>query len=483
MRLYPVIILTSIQLSSAFDEKYPSMQTSQLNNSRTYSLALAALGVVYGDIGTSPLYAFEQVFNNDLHSVIQSEANILGVLSLFFWSLVMVVTIKYLVIIMRASHMGEGGILALLRLLLEGSQGRPFIRAALVFTGLLGAAFFYGDGVITPAISVLSAVEGMELISPELKKYIIPVVLLILIPLFWGQKYGTSKIGFLFGPVMVAWFALIAVLGLLNIIDNPIVLMAMKPIYAQEFVSHNGILPFFVMGAVVLCVTGAEALYADMGHFGVKPIKFAWVGFVLPALLLNYFGQGALLLKSPQHIDNLFYHLAPASIHTFLVIFATIATVVASQAVISGAFSMTKQAIDLGFLPKLKIIHTSQHDQGQIYVPAINLMLLAMVVVAVFLFKTSSSLAGAYGIAVTGTMLLTDFLGISVAIVIWKWNPLAVMAGGLFFFLMDLAFFTSNALKFMDGGWFPLGLSFIMVACMSVIYLKYDKKNVIKPLI
>ncbi len=459
------------------------MQTNQLSNSRTYSLALAALGIVYGDIGTSPLYAFEQVFNNDLHSVIQSEANILGVLSLFFWSLVMVVTIKYLVIIMRASHMGEGGILALMRLLLEGSQGRPFIRAALVFTGLLGAAFFYGDGVITPAISVLSAVEGMELISPELKNYIIPVVLLILISLFWGQKYGTRKIGFLFGPVMVAWFALIAVLGLLNIIDNPIVLMAMKPIYAQEFVSHNGILPFFVMGAVVLCVTGAEALYADMGHFGVKPIKFAWVGFVLPALLLNYFGQGALLLKSPQHIDNLFYHLAPASIHTFLVIFATIATVVASQAVISGAFSMTKQAIDLGFLPKLKIIHTSQHDQGQIYVPAINLMLLAMVVVAVFLFKTSSSLAGAYGIAVTGTMLLTDFLGISVAIVIWKWNPLSVMAGGLFFLLMDFAFFTSNALKFMDGGWFPLGLSFIMVSCMSVIYLKYGKKNVIKPLI
>jgi KUP system potassium uptake protein len=273
------------------------MQTNQLSNSRTYSLALAALGVVYGDIGTSPLYAFEQVFNNDLHSVTQSEANILGVLSLFFWSLVMVVTIKYLVIIMRASHMGEGGIIALMRILLEGSQGRPFIRGSLVFTGLLGAAFFYGDGVITPAISVLSAVEGMELISPELKNYIIPVVLLILIPLFWGQKYGTGKIGFLFGPVMVAWFALIAVLGLLNIIENPIVLMAIKPIYAQEFVSHNGILPFFVMGAVVLCVTGAEALYADMGHFGVTPIKFAWIGFVLPALLLNYFGQGALLLN------------------------------------------------------------------------------------------------------------------------------------------------------------------------------------------
>jgi len=450
---------------------------SNTSNNKIYSLALAALGIVYGDIGTSPLYAFEQVFNNNLHSVPTTEANILGVLSLFFWCLVMVVTVKYVAIVMRANHGGEGGIIALMRILLERSTGRPIIRGLLIFSGLVGAAFFYGDGVITPAISVLSAVEGMEVVSPSLKPYVIPVALTILVGLFWGQRYGTGKIGVLFGPAMLIWFIVLALLGLLNIVENPHVLLAIRPIYAQEFVSNNGLLPFFALGAVVLCVTGAEALYADMGHFGPKPIKLAWVGFVLPALLLNYFGQGALLLKSPASLDNLFYLMAPESFHVAFVIFATFATVIASQAVISGAFSITKQAIELGFLPKMRVIQTSLHDAGQIYVPAINLMLLIMVVLAVLLFKSSTALAGAYGIAVTGTMLLTDFLGISVAIVVWRWHPIAAMAGGIFFILMDLAFFTSNSIKFMDGGWFPIGMSIVLVIIMATIFGRSAKKE------
>lgn len=452
------------------------MQT-QVSNQKIYSLALAALGIVYGDIGTSPLYAFEQVFNNGFHSVPTSEANILGVLSLFFWCLVMVVTVKYVGIVMRANHGGEGGIIALMRILLDRSQGKPLTRGLLIFSGLLGAAFFYGDGVITPAISVLSAVEGMEVVSPSLKPYIIPVALTILVGLFWGQRFGTGKIGIVFGPAMVIWFAILALLGLLNIADNPHVLLALRPIYAQEFISNNGLLPFFALGAVVLCVTGAEALYADMGHFGPRPIKLAWIGFVLPALLLNYFGQGALLLKSPESLNNLFYLMAPDSFHAAFVVFATFATVIASQAVISGAFSITKQAVELGFLPKMRIIQTSEHDAGQIYVPAINLMLLVMVIVAVLLFKSSSSLAGAYGIAVTGTMLLTDFLGISVAIVVWRWHPIAAMAGGISFILMDLAFFTSNSLKFMDGGWFPLGMSVVLIVVMATVFLRSAKKK------
>lgn len=450
---------------------------SNTSNNKIYSLALAALGIVYGDIGTSPLYAFEQVFNNNLHSVPTTEANILGVLSLFFWCLVMVVTVKYVAIVMRANHGGEGGIIALMRILLERSTGKPLIRGLLIFSGLVGAAFFYGDGVITPAISVLSAVEGMEVVSPSLKPYVIPVALTILVGLFWGQRYGTGKIGVLFGPAMLIWFIVLALLGLLNIVENPHVLLAIRPIYAQEFVSNNGLLPFFALGAVVLCVTGAEALYADMGHFGPKPIKLAWVGFVLPALLLNYFGQGALLLKSPASLDNLFYLMAPESFHVAFVIFATFATVIASQAVISGAFSITKQAIELGFLPKMRVIQTSLHDAGQIYVPAINLMLLIMVVLAVLLFKSSTALAGAYGIAVTGTMLLTDFLGISVAIVVWRWHPIAAMAGGIFFILMDLAFFTSNSIKFMDGGWFPIGMSIVLVIIMATIFGRSAKKE------
>lgn len=447
------------------------------SDKKIYSLALAALGIVYGDIGTSPLYAFEQVFSGGLHAVPVSEANVFGILSLFFWCLIMIVTVKYVVIVMRTNHKGEGGILALVRKLLERSHGKPIIKGLLIFAGLVGAAFFYGDGVITPAISVLSAVEGMEVISPALKPYVIPVALAILVGLFWGQRFGTGKIGILFGPAMVIWFILLGSLGLLNIVENPHVLLAMNPIYAQEFVFNNGLLPFFALGAVVLCVTGAEALYADMGHFGPKPIQLAWVGFVLPALLLNYFGQGALLLRSPESLDNLFYLMAPASFHVAFVIIATIATVIASQAVISGAFSITKQAIDLGFLPKMRVVQTSTDHIGQIYVPIINLMLLVMVVVAVLFFKSSTALAAAYGIAVTGTMLLTDFLGMYVAIVIARWNLFLVMIGAIFFILIDLAFFTSNATKFMDGGWFPLGMSVVLVIVMASVFWGSKKKR------
>jgi KUP system potassium uptake protein len=457
------------------------MTTSHTKSSR-YTLALAALGVVYGDIGTSPLYAFETVFNNGIYSVAQSEANILGVLSLFFWCLVMVVTVKYVTIVMRASHLGEGGIIALASLLLARAQGKPLTKACLIFTGLLGAAFFYGDGVITPAISVLSAVEGMALVSPGLKAYVIPVALVILVVLFLGQRYGTGKIGFLFGPAMLIWFILLAVLGVINIIENPRVLLAIKPTYAQEFVTNNGILPFFAMGAIVLCVTGAEALYADMGHFGSQPIRIGWTRLVLPSLLLNYLGQGALLLNSPEglpahDLENLFYLMVPEQFRVPMVVVATIATVIASQAVITGAFSLTKQAIALEWLPKLRVIQTSVHDAGQIYVPVINYMLLGMVVVVVLLFQSSSALAGAYGIAVTGTMLLTDFLAISVGIVVWRWNPLLTVLGGSFFVVMDLVFVSSNCLKFFDGGWFPVGLSAVIVITMAIWYRRFGNQN------
>lgn len=457
------------------------MTTAQ-PGSRLYTLCLAALGVVYGDIGTSPLYAFETVFNNGAHSVSQSEANILGVLSLFFWSLMMVVMVKYVTIVMRASHSGEGGIIALSRLLLERFQDKPIRKTLLIFAGLLGAAFFYGDGVITPAISVLSAVEGLEIVAPSLTAYVIPISLVILSILFWGQKYGTGKIGFLFGPAMLIWFTLLGVLGVFKVIENPHVLLAINPTYAKEFLENNGILPFFAMGAIVLCVTGAEALFADMGHFGSRPIRIGWTRLVLPALLLNYFGQGALLLKSSGELStvelgNLFYMMAPEYLRVYMVVIATIATVIASQAVISGAYSLTKQAIDLGWLPKMRIIQTSDLEHGQIYIPVINLILFVMVVLAVLIFKSSGALAAAYGITVTGTMLLTDFLVISVAITVWRWKLLLVMLVGSFFILMDLVFLASNSLKFLNGGWFPMGLSIVIVTIMAIGYHRYGKQK------
>ncbi|HET8711586.1 MAG TPA: potassium transporter Kup [Spongiibacteraceae bacterium] len=426
------------------------------SRSRLASLTLAALGVVYGDIGTSPLYAIREVFANAHHPVPISAANVLGTLSLFVWSLIVVVTVKYVVFIMRANNKGEGGIIALMTLALQ--KGKPESRSQkiIVALGLFGAALFYGDGVITPSISVLSAVEGIEVITPAFKPFVIPITLAILIGLFLLQRHGTAKVGALFGPVMIVWFAVLSVLGVRAIVQFPAVLAAINPVHGLHFLIENGVLGFFSLGAIVLCITGAEALYADMGHFGAKPIRIAWLGYVLPALTINYFGQGALLLSDPEAIDNPFYRLTPAWGYYPMVMLSTIATVIASQAVISGAFSITQQAIQLGYTPRLAIQHTSEHEIGQIYVPAMNWILLIAVIALVIGFGSSSNLASAYGIAVTGTMLITNLLAIAVAVRLWSWSPARAVFGALPFICIDLAFFFANSAKIIDGGWFPL---------------------------
>lgn len=444
--------------------------TEETTKKSLQAMALAALGIVFGDIGTSPLYAFEQVFSNGTHSVPIAEVNVLGVLSLFFWSLMMVVTLKYVFFIMRADNHGEGGIMALMALAMNQSRTNPKLRISLLILGLIGASFFYGDGVITPAISVLSAVEGLELISPDLKSMVLPVSIGILGVLFWSQRRGTGRIGRLFGPIMLIWFLAVGLLGLWHVIQHPGVMAALNPLYAIEFLLNHGILSFFALGAVVLCLTGAEALYADMGHFGRLPIRIVWVGLVLPALVLNYFGQGALLIHQPEALDNLFYLMAPAALQTPLIIVATIATVIASQAVISGAFSMTRQAIQLGFLPRLRILQTSADEIGQIYLPFVNIVLALSVAAVILIFQSSNALGSAYGIAVTGTMLITDFLAIAVAITVWKWHPLRAVLGAAFFILIDVVFFSANTLKLLDGGWFPIMLSIIMIIAMTTWY-------------
>lgn len=436
------------------------------------SLGLAALGVVYGDIGTSPLYAFEQVFSNGPHSVPISEINVLGVLSLFFWSLMFVVTLKYVLFIMRADNNGEGGIMALMALALRKSdlKKEKVFQWTLLILGLLGASFFYGDGVITPAISVLSAVEGMELISPSLKDWVLPVAIGILLMLFWSQKKGTGKIGLFFGPVMAIWFIVIGLLGVPHIVAHMEVLKAVNPYYALQFLMTHGPLSFFALGAVVLCLTGAEALYADMGHFGVRPIRIVWLNLVLPCLLLNYFGQGALLLQHPEVLDNLLYGMAPSMMQTPLILLATVATVIASQAVISGTFSMTHQAIQLGYLPRIKILQTSAEEMGQIFIPVINGLLMIGVVTVILMFKSSNALGSAYGIAVTGTMLITDFLAMAMVVRIWGWSKTRAIAGAVAFILVDCVFFGSNTLKILDGGWLPLLISFGIIIIMTTWY-------------
>ena len=426
------------------------------NNKRLATLTLAALGVVYGDIGTSPLYSIKEVFGGAHHPVPITPDNVLGILSLFLWSLIIVVTLKYVAFIMRANNKGEGGIIALMTLALHKGNPNSWQQKMLITLGLFGAALFYGDGVITPAISVLSAVEGLELITPTFKPYILPITLAILVGLFVIQRRGTASVGALFGPVMVLWFAVLALLGGLSIIQHPDVLAAVNPIYSFNFLLGNSMLGFFALGAVVLCITGAEALYADMGHFGAKPIQYAWLGYVLPALLINYFGQGALLLADPAAIENPFYRLAPEWALYPLVILSTIATVIASQAVISGAFSITQQAIQLGYTPRLEVQHTSDQEIGQIYLPALNWLLLISIIALVIGFGTSSNLAAAYGIAVTGTMLITNILAIAVAVRLWNWSPLRAILGALPFIVIDLGFFLANSVKIPDGGWFPL---------------------------
>ena len=429
-------------------------------------VALGALGVVYGDIGTSPLYAMKEVFGGAHHPVPISEPNVLGILSLVFWSLMLVVTIKYVIFIMRADNKGEGGVMALMALVMRIQPDAKRARI-LMLLGLAGAALFYGDGTITPAISVLGAVEGLEVATPALKPYVIPISLLVLAGLFMVQKWGTGRVGALFGPVMVIWFAVISVLGVINILHVPRVLAALDPSYAVEFMFRHGSLGFFSLGAVVLVVTGAEALYADMGHFGRVPVQLAWMLVVLPALTLNYFGQGALLLVDAKAIENPFYLLAPEWALYPLVVLSTIAAVIASQAVISGAYSITQQAMQLGYSPRMAIQHTSSRQIGQIYLPAINWALFLGVVALVIGFGSSTSLGAAYGIAVTGTMATTTILAYVVARSMWKWSVPASAALFGVFLLIDLAFFSANVLKFSDGGWFPLAFGLCVFLLMS----------------
>ena len=426
-------------------------------------LTLGAIGVVYGDIGTSPLYAFKEVFVSG-HVPVTSD-NILGVLSLFFWTLAVIVSVKYVVLIMRADNHGEGGLMALLALASQSVQDKPGLRRTLMTLGVFGVALFFGDGVITPAISVLSAVEGLEIVTPAATPYILPISLVVLLLLFLVQKRGTDLLGKFFGPVMVVWFFAIGAMGLLPIAQHPEVLKAISPYYALHFAISHYQVAFVTLGAVFLCVTGAEALYADMGHFGKRPIRVAWFGMVMPCLILNYFGQGALVLANPAAAQNPFFLMLPGWATMPMVALATAATVIASQALISGAFSATKQTIQLGYLPRLTILHTSDTDTGQIYVPAVNWALLFGVVLSVVIFRSSSALAAAYGISVSLVMVITTVLTFFVIRYGWKLPlPLCIAATGVFF-LVDISFFASNLLKIADGGWFPL----LMAASLYLI--------------
>ncbi len=442
------------------------MDATNPDKSRTAPLALAALGVVYGDIGTSPLYTIKEVFAGAHHPVPITPDNVLGILSLIFWSLTVVVALKYVVFIMRADNKGEGGIMALMALVLRGLADRP-MGPRLMMLGLFGAALFYGDSVITPAISVLSAVEGLEVATPAFKPYIIPLTLVVLLVLFVFQRHGTAKVGGLFGPIMTVWFFTLAVLGAINIAAAPQVLASLNPEHAFGFFARNPMLGFLALAASVLALTGAEALYADMGHFGRHPVQLAWFALVMPALVLNYFGQGALLLTDPKAIANPFYLLAPDWALYPMVALSTVATVIASQAVISGAYSITQQAIQLGYSPRMEVQHTSSQERGQVYLAGINWALLLAVAMLVVGFGTSTSLAAAYGIAVTGTMVITTILAFVVARTQWGWSLLkcALVLGG--FLVIDLAYFSANLTKIHDGGWFPLALGAAVFLLMT----------------
>ena len=426
----------------------------QSSKSSLAALTLGAIGVVYGDIGTSVLSAVMEVFGSG--HVPFTPDNIYGILSIFFWTLTVIVSLKYVILVLRADNNGEGGLIAMLALASQAVKDKPRLRKVLLAVGIFGTSLFYGDGVITPAISVLSAVEGLEVVSPHFKQYVIPLTLVVLFCLFAVQKRGTSGIGKFFGPVTLIWFLTIAVLGVSHIVTHPEILWAMSPHHAVGFMwAHPGI-SFIILGAVVLCVTGAEALYADLGHFGKRPIRLAWFGVAMPALTLNYFGQGALLLAEPEAVKNPFFMMAPDWALVPLVVMATLATVIASQALITGAFSVTKQVIQLGYLPRLNILHTSVRDTGQIYIPLVNWGLFVAIVLAVVMFRSSSNLAAAYGIAVTLDMLITTILTFFVIRFGWGYPLALCVAATGFFFVVDLAFFASNLLKLFQGGWFPL---------------------------
>ncbi len=430
------------------------------------ALAFGALGVVFGDIGTSPLYVVQEVFSSQ-YGLAVNRATVLGVLSLVFWSLLLVVTLKYVMFVMRADNKGEGGIMALLALAQRSVRGMPRLRWLVAVVAIFGAALFYGDGVITPAISVLSAVEGIKMAAPGLARWVVAISVAILLGLFLLQKFGTARVGGLFAPVTCVWFIAIALLGVRMIIRAPEILAAFSPYYAVRFFHSHGVAAFLALGGVVLAVTGTEALYADMGHFGRSPIRMAWLGFVFPALLLNYFGQGALLLAQPGVAGNPFYLLVPHALLIPMIVLAAAATVIASQAVITGAFSMTREAVQLGYSPRMRVVHTSSRVAGQIFVPWINGMLLVLVIAAVIGFRSSENLGAAYGIAVTGTMVVTTLLMLIVAGRMWHWKLPAVIAIGVAFLAIDLAFFGANLLKVEHGGWFPLVLGLLVFVVMT----------------
>ncbi|NDV13611.1 low affinity potassium transporter Kup [Crenobacter caeni] len=436
----------------------------QEHNKATLGVTLAALGVVYGDIGTSPLYTLKEAFGPHL-GLVPNHDNVLGILSLVFWELIIVVSIKYLAFVLRADNRGEGGILTLMALARRRIAGVP--GWLLMILGITGAGFFYGEVIITPAMSVLSAVEGLEVVTPAFKPYVLPVSLVVLTLLFLIQKHGTARVGTLFGPVMGLWFISLGVLGVGGILDNPEVLGALNPVWGYRFMVDNGMLAFLTLGAVVLAITGTEALYADMGHFGKRPIRRAWFALVLPSLVLNYFGQGALVLADPAAVKNPFFNLAPDWALLPLVGLATLATVIASQAVISGVFSLTRQAVQLGYIPRLSILHTSEMEIGQIYIPMVNWFLLGAVVLVVLSFGTSSNLAAAYGIAVTGTMVITTLLSTTVALRNWRWPAAAVLPVAFLFLCIDVPLFAANVHKIVAGGWLPLAIGALMFTLMT----------------
>ena len=428
------------------------------------TLTLAAIGVVYGDIGTSPLYALKEVFAQG--RVPLTPQNIVGVLSMVFWTLTVVVSLKYVTLILRADNNGEGGLIAMLALASQAVKDRPVLRRRLLALGIFGAAIFFGDGVITPAISVLAAVEGLQVAAPGLHHYVVPLTLLVLTALFAAQRYGTAVVGRFFGPITALWMLVLALLGIVHIARNPQVLVALSPHHALGFMAAHPALAFAALGAIVLCVTGAEALYADLGHFGKRPIRLAWFAVVMPALLLNYFGQGAMLLREPHNVGNPFYEMAPHWALFPLIALATAATVIASQALITAAFSVTKQAVQLGYLPRLRLLHTSVRETGQIYVPFVNWSLYGFVVLAVVLFGSSSALASAYGIAVTIDMTITTVMTFFVIRYGWRLPlPLCLVATG-FFFAVDVAFLSANAVKVLEGGWFPVLIGVAMFVVM-----------------
>ncbi|HEX9462450.1 MAG TPA: potassium transporter Kup [Alphaproteobacteria bacterium] len=431
---------------------------------RRQDLVLAALGVVFGDIGTSPLYAFRQSMTDYGE---HGEDIILGILSLIAWSLTLVVTIKYVLVIMRADNRGEGGILALTALALRTAGGSPRRHYWIMMAGLVGAALFYGDGMITPAISVLSAVEGLKIATPLFEPYVIPISLVLLIGLFMVQRRGTAKVGGFFGPVMLVWFVVLALLGIVEIVRHPHILLSLNPLYGVELLINDPWRGFVVLGAVVLAVTGCEALYADMGHFGLRPLRVSWLYFVFPSLMLNYMGQGAIVLANPSAVENPFFLLAPSWALYPLVILASAATIIASQAVISGAFSITRQAAQLGYLPRIEVRHTSEEEIGQVYVPRVNIGLLVAVVILVLGFKSSDNLGAAYGIAVTGTMLITTILAFVYMRGSRQWS--LAKAGAVFggFLIVDLLFFGANLLKIVEGGWFPLVVAAFIATLMA----------------